>query len=120
MPRTKRKKPEEDYSVELKEIQDHFLRAQEEALKGIVGLLDLFGQILETREGRQRYESLLRTMGSLEALLRTVIGVLEMDTKDLRDLKAPGKGKKSRSAPRKQAAGRGSHRKAKISKISLV
>ena len=115
MPRAKRQKPEADYSVELKEIQDHFLRAQEEALKGLVGLLDLFGQILESREGQKRYESLLRTMNSLEALLRTVIGVLALDTRVGKSSRKPSRPARSTDMP-----GARSHRKSKISKITIA
>ena len=80
--RRTRRKTGIDYAPELKEIQDHFLRAQEELLKGLVGLVDLFSQVLESKSERQKYEPLLRTIDSVEALLETLIGVFELQTKD--------------------------------------
>jgi len=93
-----------EYAPELKEIQDHFLRAQEELLKGLVGLIDLFGRVLETKSEGQKYESLLRTIDSIEALLEAFIGVFELQTGERKPSgkrpRRPQKGKQTRKNAR--------------------
>lgn len=57
---------------DLREIQEHFFRAQEEALKGVVGLVELAGQVLETRSENPACESLVQTLDSFRDFLITL------------------------------------------------
>ncbi len=67
-----RKQANPDQAQDLREIQEHFFRAQEEALKGVVGLVELAGQVLETRSDNAACESLVQTLDSFRDFLVTL------------------------------------------------
>jgi hypothetical protein len=69
-PARKQEKP--DQVQDLREIQEHFFRAQEEALKGVVGLVELAGRVLETRSENPACESLVQTLDSFRDFLITL------------------------------------------------
>ncbi|MCX5867376.1 MAG: hypothetical protein NT009_07850 [Proteobacteria bacterium] len=67
-----RKQAERDQVQDLREIQEHFFRAQEEVLKGVVGLVGLASQTLENKSENPACESLVRTLDSLRDFLITL------------------------------------------------
>lgn len=67
-----RKQAKPDHVQDLREIQEHFFRAQEEALKGVVGLVELAGQVLETSSANPACESLVTTLDSFRDFLVTL------------------------------------------------
>lgn len=67
-----RKQADADPVQDLKEIQEHFFLAQEEALKGLVGLVGLASQTLENKSENPACESLVRTLDSLRDFLITL------------------------------------------------
>lgn len=67
-----RKQAERDQVQDLREIQEHFFLAQEEALKGVVGLVELAGRVLETRSANPACESLVQTLDSFRDFLITM------------------------------------------------
>jgi len=94
-----RKQANPNQVQDLREIQEHFFRAQEEALKGVVGLVDLAGQVLETKSDNPACESLVQTLDSFRDFLITLEEVVAGAPQGSgRSRKKPGRSRKTKKS----------------------